>query len=384
MLIDSLLLSMRQNLFGWALFIFFYAFVGFFIYKNRKKIQRQGIVFLYRTKAGIKLIDKISKQKFWKYWGYTGIFFGFAGMAFISFYLIYLVVKFISMPRQMPAAVQFVLPTPVAVSTGPLLGIPIATFVPVLLVVILVHEGCHGIISRVHQLKIMSTGLGFFIILPLAFVEPDEKSLEKAKTSRQLSVYAAGPFANICAALLSLLIFIVLFTPILSQGSVVYSRSDNPIVISTMQGSPLSETQISAGEKILSINGKEIHSAEDIGAEMQQISAGDKVIIKTDRDSYEIYAKLRPDSEIAYIGIYTVDYEPRSFLTTWFGSKFIMPIVRYTREFFQWLILLNLGIGLFNLLPIGPVDGGRMLYAVLLHISNKNNKLLRANSYFFS
>ena len=32
---------------------------------------------------------------------------------------------------------------------------------------------------------------------------------------------------------------------------------------------------------------------------------------------------------------------------------------------FYWLFLLNLGIGLFNLVPLGPLDGGRMMNIVL-------------------
>jgi membrane-associated protease RseP (regulator of RpoE activity) len=32
---------------------------------------------------------------------------------------------------------------------------------------------------------------------------------------------------------------------------------------------------------------------------------------------------------------------------------------------FQWIAMLNLGIGLFNLLPIKPLDGGYMLEILL-------------------
>ena len=34
-------------------------------------------------------------------------------------------------------------------------------------------------------------------------------------------------------------------------------------------------------------------------------------------------------------------------------------------ELFQWIFMLNLGIGLFNLLPIKPLDGGYMLEILL-------------------
>lgn len=34
-------------------------------------------------------------------------------------------------------------------------------------------------------------------------------------------------------------------------------------------------------------------------------------------------------------------------------------------ELFQWIAMLNLGIGLFNLLPLKPLDGGYMLEILL-------------------
>jgi len=36
-----------------------------------------------------------------------------------------------------------------------------------------------------------------------------------------------------------------------------------------------------------------------------------------------------------------------------------------------WLYLLNIGIGLFNLVPLGPIDGGLMMKEVLKKWFNK-------------
>jgi len=36
-----------------------------------------------------------------------------------------------------------------------------------------------------------------------------------------------------------------------------------------------------------------------------------------------------------------------------------------------WLAVLSLGVGLFNLIPLGPVDGGRMLLTALEHVTHK-------------
>jgi len=37
-------------------------------------------------------------------------------------------------------------------------------------------------------------------------------------------------------------------------------------------------------------------------------------------------------------------------------------------DLFYWLFLLNLGVGLFNLVPLGPIDGGRMFQVALERI----------------
>ena len=45
-----------------------------------------------------------------------------------------------------------------------------------------------------------------------------------------------------------------------------------------------------------------------------------------------------------------------------------------------WLFIINIGIGLFNLLPLGPVDGGRMFYVAALAIFKKEDKAAKALS----
>ena len=41
-------------------------------------------------------------------------------------------------------------------------------------------------------------------------------------------------------------------------------------------------------------------------------------------------------------------------------------------ELFQWIFMLNLGIGLFNLLPLKPLDGGYMLEILLSYKLSEN------------
>ena len=54
-------------------------------------------------------------------------------------------------------------------------------------------------------------------------------------------------------------------------------------------------------------------------------------------------------------------------------------------HFLRWLYLLSLSIGLFNLLPLPTVDGGRMAQVFLhkLHGSEKGEKRYKQISLFF-
>ncbi len=361
-MLEVLISVFNKNPFGWTLFLLFYAIVGFLLYKNRKKIQREYILFLYRTKAGIKLIDRLSRSCFWKYWGYTGIGVGFLGMAFISFCLVFLVIRFLLNPLAAESAVKLVLPGPFAADTPLFMFVPIEYFIPVLLIVIVIHEGCHGIVARAHQLKLLSTGLGIFLIFPLAFVEPDEKSLEKQKLSKKLSVFAAGPFANFCGAVIALLIAVLLFNPVIFGASAFFIQSESPVVWSVEEGAPADIAGIQQDDKIFSINNIQIESKEDFNSVLSEISPGDTILIKTSSGAYAVETGENPtNSEVAYVGVFLSQIQMRSFLKNSIGEYF----VRYLFVLFQWIIILNIGIGLFNLLPLGPTDGGRMFFAVL-------------------
>ena len=61
-----------------------------------------------------------------------------------------------------------------------------------------IHEGAHGIAARSLGFRVKSSGLLFFLFFPIgAFVDVDEKQIEKAKPKRALRVMAAGEGANI-------------------------------------------------------------------------------------------------------------------------------------------------------------------------------------------
>ena len=45
-----------------ALLVLFVLFVSIFLYRKKKNLKKEGLLFLYKTKWGIKLIDKTAKR----------------------------------------------------------------------------------------------------------------------------------------------------------------------------------------------------------------------------------------------------------------------------------------------------------------------------------
>ena len=186
--------------------ISFYLFIVLLIYLNRKKFEFQAkIIALYKTQVGIKWMDKIARfsPRFWKTWGYFGIGIGFIGMVFISYILIKGFLDLVFNPS-MPAAVGIVLPG--VRIPGAAIFVPFWYGIISIFIVAFIHEFAHGVMARVYNMEVKSSGIVFFGPLIGAFVEPDEKDLKEKPKIEQMSVFAAGPFSNICLGVVVLLL----------------------------------------------------------------------------------------------------------------------------------------------------------------------------------
>jgi membrane-associated protease RseP (regulator of RpoE activity) len=88
-------------------------------------------------------------------------------------------------------------------------------WIVILAIIAITHEFMHGIFMRRYNIKINSTGFGFFpFFFPIflaAFVEQDEKSMEKATPFKQMAVLAAGTLANVLTAILFFAVMVLLF-----------------------------------------------------------------------------------------------------------------------------------------------------------------------------
>lgn len=354
--------------------IFYVILIGIF-YKNKKNVTIQGIFALYRTKLGMKSMDwGASKFRgFLKFVSYIGIIVGFSGMGFIFYFLIK---GTIGLFNGGEPALAPVLPG-VSVSGLPTLGF--WHWIIAIFFVAVVHEFSHGLFARVYKIKLKSTGFALFGPILAAFVEPDEKKLAKKSNKSKLSVFSAGPFSNIIFGLLFLLMSIFIMSPLQSN----YFELDGITVNGFITGYPASESGLTVPFKIYSLNGVEILTTDDFVSATDGISPGDKVLLGTNQGEFEIVSVANPeDSSKGFIGIQNFSLENKLIEG---HNAFYGSIVKWFSLLIFWLFVVNIGVGLFNLLPLGPVDGGRMfkIFSIWLTKSKKvGNKLYRLISWF--
>ncbi|MDP4039880.1 MAG: site-2 protease family protein [Candidatus Pacearchaeota archaeon] len=190
--------------------ILFGILAGWFFYRNKKNVKRHGWIFLYHSKVGIKFIEWTAKkfERILKPLSYVVIASGYALMAGILWLLTKTVWVYVTQP--IPTELQGLPPIAPLIPYFPKIFNLESLFPPLyftyfliaLAIVAVSHEFSHGIFARLWKIKVKTTGLAFFGPFFGAFVEPDEKQMEKSGKFKQLSILGAGTFANMVMTIL--------------------------------------------------------------------------------------------------------------------------------------------------------------------------------------
>ena len=352
--------------------IIFYAIIILVIILNRKKFEVYAkIVALYRTKMGIRFINRIAKTapRFFRGLAYAGVAVGFIGMVFIVYTLIVNLINLITIPGT-PSAIALVIPG--VKIPGASIFVPFWYGIISIFIVVLVHEFSHGVVARAHGLKIKNTGVGMFAIFPIAFVEPDERILKKQKRGTQLSVFAAGPFSNILLGIIVILVSVFLVAP----WAISLVDFEGVEVKELKAGFPAELSGLEPGDLIVAVNGVATPYVSNFTDMLDKAGVGEEVVISTAERDYILTTVASPENASkAHIGIFVSQHNVlKEEVVSMWGDKLPWGAF-YLLQFLQWLFILNLGIGLANLLPLGPVDGGRMLLAGLTRFFKKETAM---------
>ena len=224
---------MNFTIYDISLLVIFVVFTSIFLYTHRKNLKREGLLFLYKTSFGIKLINRIGNKykKTLNVLSYVSIALGFS----LMIAMLYLFGKMVWIYVFNSQLVQLIKIPPITPLLPYLPQIFKLNFLPpfyfiywiiIIAIVAIIHEFSHGIFAVNKKVKIKSTGFGFFpFFLPIflaAFVELDEKKMIKKKILPQMAVLSSGTFANILTAILSFGVLVLFFSLAFAPAGVVF------------------------------------------------------------------------------------------------------------------------------------------------------------------
>ncbi len=231
----------------------------------------------------------------------------------------------------------------------------------------------------------------------------DEKALSNKPAWVKLIVMAAGAFMNL---LLGLLLLFLLYGT--AEGVVV------PKIATVEAGSAAESSGLSAGDEIISLNGRRVHIASDLYWEMSQLTGEEtEVVVRRDGEKRVLTFTPQMQEGVAVLGIRLTQAENNIWLTvktgvcsTVFYARVVIdtfldlirgrvafsnmsgPVgivseigsaVQATAEtgwagflnLLQLTVLLTINLGVFNLLPIPALDGGRIFFVLVEIIRRK-------------
>jgi len=347
--------------------IIFFGILAIIIYRDRKNIDFKFGLMMRRTNKGKKVIYNFAEKhrKKLRIIGNIAIIVGIIVSVTGVFMLVQSSYKLISKPEEATQGVKLVFPSVSGLKMpGFVLGVPFWYWILGVFIVLFAHEPMHALLARAEKIKIKSFGVLLFFILPGAFVDPDEKQIKKLSMIKKLRIFAAGSFGNLIVAGVFLFLIVsynFLFDSLTLTEGVIFEK--------TIENTGASEVGLTG--TITEINDKEVKSIVDFSNIMKDVKPGDIIKIKTDQGYFQVKTTASSeDPKKPFIGI----GKPRTLfiykgVLKDFGvvSENTLYIISWVLGLFEWVFVLNIGIGTFNLFPIKPLDGGLMLEEIIKH-----------------
>ena len=337
-------------------------------YKNYN-VQSVLTKMLGRTKRGIRVFADVS------------VVAGFLMMGFAFYFLLSNISNYFVQPTEFSELTVLIPGVTLTSSTSILyffLSIPI---------VLVVHEGAHGIVATLEKIRIKTGGFAIFIALFAGFVEPDEEELDKAKKISKLRVIGAGATANVIFALALGLILITnpLFALVMPEPllGLLYEAPEGVLIISIIEGTGAEKAGLLADDIITDINGISIVHSLDF--RHVELIPGETVTVTALRDDVpiEFPVEITPapdDSERGLIGIMrdnSFAYKPVLNFIQWDNTQ--------VSFFLLWLWMISFFIGIINMLPLPILDGGKFIYYIIdKKISEKSVNVIMWGIYAFT
>ncbi|MHB1907285.1 MAG: site-2 protease family protein [Nitrososphaerales archaeon] len=277
-----------------------------------------------------------------------------------------------------------------------------------IIVAVVVHEGTHGVIARRLKLPVKSTGLLFLLFVPIgAFVEIDEKLIQKSRARDSGRIMAGGPGSNVIVAGIALVLLVLLLgglVPLFTGVLVTQYSSSSPAFALHNQG------HLQYGDFITSVNGTAVNSEQSLSNFMSKTKPNETLLLTINHqgqyNTYPIILATNPsNTSIGFIGVtvspnnlssirdtYATAYAHNAFLYLIVPgiipqAETVVPFSSTLHAYYNspllgaawfpvaltlfWIFFININLAFFNAIPLYPLDGGQALYNWFGHFGKK-------------
>ncbi len=324
------------------------------VYKN-KGVNDALIKVLGRTKRSVKVFANVS------------LIAGFLMMGFAFYFLLNNISNYFVAQAEF-SELTVLIPGVTLTSAH-----SIAYFLLSIPIVLVMHEGAHGIVAALEKIKIKTGGFAIFIAMFAGFVEPDEEEFDKAKKISKMKVIGAGATSNVLFAIV--LGAIMLTNPVFGMVlesiplfgepllDTFYVTSSGVLILSIMENSGAEQAGLLANDIITSINDIPIHGPSDFPS----LNPGEMASVSVIRDGQplDFGVTIMPapeDPERGLIGIMrdnSIPFKPVMNFIDWTNVDFNISM------FLLWLWMISFFIGIINMLPLPILDGGKFIHIII-------------------
>ncbi|MDO9550161.1 MAG: site-2 protease family protein [Methanoregula sp.] len=375
------------------LLVAIYAAIAFVISRNKlweEHIVFYGPIMAIRTNR-VAFFDKfIPFRTFFRIYGTAGVIAVIIVSVFITV-MLFISIRYTLIVQPEPTGIYK--PQNILLLPGVNEYVP-STFAVWLafIITIVVHEFGHAILCRVEGIKVRTMG-ALIAVIPIGFfVEPDEEELEKMQGMPKVRMFGAGITNNLVVGFSC---FVLL---ILCMGLV--SPLASPVVEGIYKDYPAEKAGIPPGSLLTAINGVPVSSRGDVSNFLNTTKPGETITITAENNNgvkdYSLTLAAWPyeysNATSGFLGVQYYDGETVKtaiggmlspigffqFLVVPFASDtglqylrimaFETPETSYYKVPFEgfwglihllfWCAWININVGIFNAIPMAPLDGG--------------------------
>jgi len=360
------------------------------------------VLILIHTPFGLEFFDKVAKWRIARWYARFNTYL-MPAITALAIFLIVGALMGVLANAQAREGMRGIGPAANLLIPGVNPFLPITYGLAALVITIIIHEAGHGIVARVHNIRVDSTGIVLFLGIPVgAFVNIERDELNRATLKQKSAVLTAGPLNNMIlagACLLAMYFVVSTLSPLPPDPS---APQFGVTVVSVNGGSLAEGMGIEAESVIQYIAGQQITSLEDLSENLRRNLGNTVEITWVNKAGNTIVRQVtlppavEPGRGTLGISVTVLSPDPQEVLDTYKNqfsqyplailipptlqqgfvpfSDFMAP--KYTSSVFGdsfaavanmlfWLWFINFNVGIFNALPLGPLDGGQ-LYGALI------------------